>query len=69
MLARYNEALSDFERALHLDELYVAAWDGKAWVLGILGQKAEALTAVNKALELDPNYFEAQKRKKRLEIL
>jgi tetratricopeptide (TPR) repeat protein len=69
MLAQYEGALADFEQALSLDTSYVPAWDGKAWVLGILGQKFQALAAVNRALELDPDYFEAQKRKKRLEVL
>jgi tetratricopeptide (TPR) repeat protein len=69
MLGRYDEALETFERALELDELYVAAWDGKAWVLGILGRKEEALAAVNRALELEPEYFDAEKRKRRLEAL
>ena len=63
MLARYDEALEAFEHTLLLDENYVPAWDGKAWALGILGRKAEALAAVNRALELDPEYFDAQKRK------
>jgi hypothetical protein len=35
--------------------------------LGILGRKDEALAAVNRALELDPEYFDAEKRKRRLE--
>jgi tetratricopeptide (TPR) repeat protein len=52
-----------------LDSQYVPAWDGKAWVLGILGHKDEALAAINRALELDPEYFEAQKRKKRIEAM
>lgn len=69
MLARYEEALTDFEHALQLDPLHVPSWDGKAWVLSLQGQKTEALEAVNRALELDPNYFEAQKRKKRIELL
>lgn len=69
MLAHYSEALSDFEEALARNAQYVAAWDGKAWVLGIMGQKQEALAAVNKALELDPDYYEAQKRKRRLEAM
>jgi hypothetical protein len=38
-------------------------------VLGIKGQKTEALAAINKALELDPEYFEALKRKRRLEAM
>ncbi len=67
MLARYDEALEAFERTLSLNEQYVPAWDGKAWALGILGRKAEALAAVNRALELDPGYYDAQKRKQRLE--
>ncbi len=29
----------------------------------------EALAAINRALELDPDYFEARKRKQRLETL
>ncbi len=57
------------ERVWHtllLDEKYVPALDGKAWALGILGRQKEALAAVNRALELDPEYFDAQKRKRRL---
>src|SRR5437763_5729372 len=68
MAARYDEALTAFEHALSLDEMYVPAWDGKAWALGILGRKDEALAAVNRALELNPEYFDALKRKKRLEL-
>src|SRR5215472_15718484 len=51
--------LAEFEEALRLDARYVPAWDGKAWVLGILGLKVEALAAVDRALELDPEYLEA----------
>jgi tetratricopeptide (TPR) repeat protein len=69
MLARYEAAAADFEKALALDARYAPAWDGKAWVLGIEGKKAEALAAINRALELDPDYFEARKRKQRLEAL
>ncbi len=69
MLARYDEALRDFEAALYLDNTSVPAWDGKAWVLGIMGKKEEALAAINRALELDPDYFEALKRKKRIEAM
>ena len=69
MLARYEEALASFEHALSLDERFAPAWDGKAWALGILGRKEEALTAVERALELDPGYFDAVKRKRRLEAL
>jgi tetratricopeptide (TPR) repeat protein len=69
MLARYDEALTDFNKTLLLDDIYVPAWDGKAWVLGIMGKKEEALVAINRALELDPEYFEAVKRKKRLEAM
>jgi len=69
MHARYEDALADFERALTHDERYAPAWDGKAWVLGILGRKAEALAAVERALALDPDSYEAQRRKQRLEAL
>ena len=69
MLAQNEQALEAFEHALILNAVYVPAWDGMAWVQGILGHKAEALTAVNRALELDPAYFEAAKRKKRLEAM
>ena len=69
MIAQYEAAATDFEQALMLDPQYVPAWDGKAWVLGILGRKDEALAAINRALELDPEYFEAQKRKKRIEAM
>ncbi len=69
MLAQNEQALEAFEHALALDSGYAPAWDGKAWVLGILGHKTEALLAVNRALELDPEYFEALKRKRRLEAM
>jgi len=69
MLARYDEALAAFEHTLEMDEQFTPAWDGKAWALGILGRRDEALAAVNRALELDPEYFDAIKRKKRLETL
>ncbi len=69
MLAQNEQALEAFEHALALDDVFVPAWDGKAWVLGILGRKTEALAAVNRALELDPEYFEAAKRKERLEAM
>ena|SRR2546421_3066573 len=69
MLAQYELALADFEHALALNDNYVPAWDGKAWVLGILGDKAEAMKAIDRALELDPEYFDAVKRKKRLEVM
>ncbi len=66
---RYTEALAIFEHTLAMDDAFVPAWDGKAWALGILGKRDEALAAVNRALELDPEYFDAIKRKKRLETL
>ena len=71
MLAQYEQALKAFEQALALalDDRFVPAWDGKAWVLGILGDKVGALAAIDRALELDPEYFEAVKRKKRLEAM
>lgn len=69
MLAAYEQALADFEQALSLNASFVPAWDGKAWVLGILGDKSGALVAINRALELDPGYFEALKRKKRLDVM
>lgn len=68
-LGQYEPALQDFEHALTLATTYVPAWDGKAWVLGILGHKTEALVAIERALALDPDYFEAIKRKKRLEAM
>ena len=67
MLARYDEALETFKHALSLDEMYVPAWDGTAWALGILEKREEALAAINRALELDPEYYDARKRKQRLE--
>ncbi len=69
MLARYDEALAAFDHTLAMDDTYAPAWDGMAWALGILGRRDEALAAVNRALELDPDYFDALKRKKRLETL
>ena len=69
MLAQNAAALKAFDKALLLDNTFVPAWDGKAWVLGILGDKVGVLAAIDRALELDPEYFEAVKRKKRLEAM
>jgi molybdenum cofactor cytidylyltransferase len=69
MIAEYQQALSAFEHALELSPNFAPAWDGKAWALGILGQREEALEAVNRALEIDPEYFDAVKRKRRLEAM
>ncbi len=69
MIAEYEQALADFDSALQLNPTFVPAWDGKAWALGILGQRTAALEAVHRALALDPEYFDALKRKKRLEAM
>ena len=37
--------------------------------VGYPGPETQALAAVDRALELDPDYFEAQKRRERLLLL
>jgi Flp pilus assembly protein TadD len=55
-LNRYEEALTAFEQAIHLDPNYALAYIMKGWTLNNLKLYEEALAAYDQAIRLDPNY-------------
>ncbi len=51
----YDEALNKFIKATQVDATLVAAWSNKGCALGRLGDCVGAISAFNRALEIDPN--------------
>ncbi|HXG73275.1 MAG TPA: tetratricopeptide repeat protein [Candidatus Nitrosotenuis sp.] len=51
---RFEEALSNFEQALLLDQKNAQLWNLKGAALRSMGRYDEAIECFNKALELDP---------------
>ncbi|GAB1545345.1 hypothetical protein NUACC21_80210 [Scytonema sp. NUACC21] len=58
-LQRYQDALSNYERALNLRPDYAKAWNGQGKTLYELKEYKEALAAYDKAIQLKPDYFES----------
>ncbi len=58
-LAKYEEALVFFEKAIELNSNFKNAYDGKAAVLNAVGQYREAIRYYNKVISLDPNFKNA----------
>lgn len=54
-VARYQDALEAYEKAIELDPNNADAWSGKGNALGDLRRYQESLDAYEKAIELDPN--------------
>ena len=52
---KHQEALTSFERALHMDSKLVTAWNGKGTALNMLRRNKEALAAFEQALTLEPD--------------
>ncbi len=52
---KHQEALTSFERALHMDSKLVTAWNGKGTALNMLHRNKEALAAFEQALALEPD--------------
>jgi tetratricopeptide (TPR) repeat protein len=52
----YDQALSDFNKAIELDLKYVYAYYNRGDVYKALGKYTQAIADYNKASELDPNY-------------
>ena len=53
-LARYEDAISCYDKALKLDPRYALAWSNKGGSLHNLGRNEEAIRCYDKALKLDP---------------
>ena len=56
----WEKAIAGFRRVLTYDPRHVQSHGNIGICYGILGQKAEALKALDQALELDPNYEPAK---------
>jgi superkiller protein 3 len=54
---RREMALAEFKRAIQLDETNVNAWIGLALTYDAGNQKAEAATAFQRAVEIQPDYY------------
>jgi tetratricopeptide (TPR) repeat protein len=55
-LGRYQEAVTEYRRAIELDPKYAAPHNGLGNVYGDLGRYQEAVTEYRRAIELDPKY-------------
>jgi tetratricopeptide (TPR) repeat protein len=58
-LCKYDEALSNYEKAIDLDPNRLDSWIKKADVLSNLGRYDEALSCYDKVIELDPNRIDS----------
>jgi len=56
---KYEDALQAFDKALEINESYIAAWVGRSEALWHIGRYNESLTSSDKALKLDPNHVRA----------
>jgi tetratricopeptide (TPR) repeat protein len=55
-LGRYQEAVTEYRRAIELDPKYATPHNGLGNVYGDLGRHEEAIAAYQRAIELDPKY-------------
>ena len=55
-LQRYEEALSNYQKALEIKPEYAKAWNGQAKTLYELNSHEDALSAYDKAIQIQPNY-------------
>uniref|UniRef100_A0A2M3Z4M7 Stress-induced-phosphoprotein 1 n=1 Tax=Anopheles braziliensis TaxID=58242 RepID=A0A2M3Z4M7_9DIPT len=58
-LAAFDLGLKDCETCCRLDEGFIKGWIRKGKILQVMQKSSEALTAYQKALEIDPNNAEA----------
>jgi tetratricopeptide (TPR) repeat protein len=52
-----SEAIMGYNKALEIDPYYVNALDGKGWSLNELGYYSQAITYLDKVLEIDPKHI------------
>ena len=60
-LEKYDNALPYLEKAIGFNDSVSLAYFSKAWCLAHLNKKEEAIAAVKKSLELNPNDVDAKK--------
>ena len=60
-LEKYEDALPFLEKAIKFNDSVSLAYFSKAWCLAHLDKREEAIAAVKKCLELDPNDVDAKK--------
>lgn len=53
------EAITAYNKALQIDPYYVNPWDGIGWSLNRLGDYTQAISYLDKALEIDPKNIDA----------
>lgn len=58
-LKQYNQAISDYSRALKLDPKYLAAYYNRAQVYRQIDNHKKAIEDYTSVLEIDPNYYKA----------
>ncbi len=58
-LQRYQDALSNYKKALEIKPEYAQAWNGQAKALYELNSHQEALWAYDKAIQIEPSYQDA----------
>lgn len=55
-LKRYEDAITDLNKAIELDPRYAAVWNNRGVSYGMLDQPSRAIADLNRAIELDPDY-------------
>lgn len=63
---KYQEALEKYDEALALDPAFAIAWYNKGLIHNKLGQYAEALAYLEKALLIDPFYQKAKSQRENI---
>ncbi|MBW4618240.1 MAG: tetratricopeptide repeat protein [Cyanosarcina radialis HA8281-LM2] len=58
-LKRYDEALTEFQKALEIDIKSLPAWNGKGKALYNLSRYQDSIEAFDKAMAIDPRSFDA----------
>lgn len=58
-LAKYQEAIACYDRALEIDTKNADAWNNKGFSLSILGKYDEAMVCYDRAIEINPKYEKA----------
>jgi tetratricopeptide (TPR) repeat protein len=58
-LQRYQDALSNYKKAIEIQPEYARAWNGQAKVLYDLNSHTEALLAYDQAIQIQPDYQES----------